>query len=294
MSISLETITQEYEFDCTARGHAITTLKAYRTALRQFIAFVNQHDVNTVDDLRTPIVRAFAAHCMRELSPGGAHARLRVVRSFLRWATQEGYFAQSPMDRVPMPRLSQKILDAVPPQDMRKMMNAAHASDTPLKYQALLAVLYDTGIRVSELHKLQLKDLLPSQCLFIREAKGGKDRVVPISRPTFKLLNNYIRNERPDSALPEIFLVDEISQYSNISIYKLLERLCRRAGTKRYSPHTFRRGFAVNYLRNGGDVFTLQRIMGHSTLTMTNRYAAMGTDDIQDVHRRASPMQALR
>lgn len=294
MRMTLETIKQEYEFDCLSRGHSSNTMRAYKTALRQFLEFALLNEAEYADQLTTLVIRSFAAHCMNQLSAAGAHARLRVVKSFLRWATEEGYFPVNPMERVKMPRLKQKVLDAVSAQDMKRLLLAASQSATPLKYQALLAVLFDTGVRVSELNNLELRDILPTQCLMVREGKGGKDRVVPISRPTLKLVNRYLRDERPDSPLPFLFLVNEESGYSNVSVYKLLERLCRRAGVKRDGPHAFRRGFAVNYLRNGGDQFTLMRVLGHTNTTMTNRYAVLNTNDVQDVHRRASPMNALR
>lgn len=294
MHLSLDALIQEYEFDCIGRGHSANTLNAYRNALKQFRLYSEAQGVTELTGITPLLVRGFAAASMKALSPGGAHTRLRVLRALLRWATDEGYFERSPMERVPMPRLPKKVLDAVTPQDMRKLLLAAQASQNPMKLQALLALLYDTGLRISELCGLELLDLLPSQRLLVREGKGARDRVVPVSRHTLKLLNRYIEKERSDTALPNLFLVDEAAPYDRQSAYKLLERLCKRAGVKRYGPHCFRRGFAVNFLRNGGDVFTLQRILGHSSLEMTRRYAAMTTDDLQDVHRRASPMSALR
>ena len=293
MRIHLETVIREYENDCISRGHSAHTMSAYSIALRQFRQHTEGLEAASCELITPAVVRSFAAESMKLLSAGGAHARLRVVRSFLRWATEEGYFDKNPMERVPMPKLPQKVLDAVTPQDMKKLLKEAQKSTTPLKYQALLAVLYDTGLRVSELWSLEMRDVLPNQCFFVRDGKGGKDRVVPVSRLTLKAVQQYVKQERDTTSLPQLFVVNQHTPYSNVTVYKWLERLCRRAEVKRYGPHCFRRGFAVNYLRNGGDVFTLQRIMGHSTLAMTNRYAAMTTDDLQDVHRRASPFSAL-
>lgn len=294
MQLTLDALIQEYEFDCISRGHSSNTMNAYRNALAKFRTYCDFNDVTTLSQITPPLIRGYAAESMKVLSPGGAHARLRVLRSMLRWATDEEYFQRNPMERVPMPKLPKKMLDAVTPQDMRKLLVVAQASATPLKFQALLALLYDTGLRVSEVRNLELSDLLPSQRLLVREGKGAKDRVVPVSRHTLKLVYRYMEQERPETSLQVLFLVDDLTPYSNVTVYKLLERLCKRAKVKRYGPHCFRRGFAVNFLRNGGDVFSLQRILGHSTLAMTNRYAAMTTDDIQDVHRKASPMSALR
>ena len=293
MRIHLETVIREYENDCISRGHSPHTISAYRIALRQFRQHAEGLEAAFPELVTPAVVRSFAAESMKLLSAGGAHARLRVVRSFLRWAKEEEYFEKNPMERVPMPKLPHKVLDAVTPQDMKMLLREAQKSTTPLKYQAMLAVLYDTGLRVSELWALELRDVLPTQCFFVRDAKGGKDRIVPFSRQTLKLVQQYVKQERESTSLPSLFVVNVQTPYSNVSIYKWLERLCSRAGVKRYGPHCFRRGFAVNYLRNGGDVFTLQRIMGHSTLAMTNRYAAMTTDDLQDVHRRASPFSSL-
>ena len=90
-----------------------------------------------------------------------------------------------------------------------------------------------------------------------------------------------------------MLLADAETPLNGDSLKQLLRRLCKAAQIEEYSPHTFRRGFAVNFLRGGGDVFTLQRILGHATLEMTNRYAVLQAEDLKDVHRVASPLSNL-
>ena len=143
------------------------------------------------------------------------------------------------MARVALPKLPRMILKAVGPEDIKLLMKVAQRSRHPLRDRALLAVLYDTGLRVSELCALHLRDIQPGGRLTVREAKGKQSRIVPVSRVTLRHLHHYIQSERPDSVLPEVFLTTLESAMNRDPVKQLLERLCRAAGTEIYTPHCF-------------------------------------------------------
>ncbi|MDO4264230.1 MAG: tyrosine-type recombinase/integrase [Deinococcus sp.] len=276
------------------RGHSPNTLAAYRSALGKFAEYAAEQGVTTVGGVTRQLLRAYAAEVGGTLNPGGAHARLRPLKTFFTWLEDDEVLDRSPMRRVSLPKLPKYILPAVTREDMGLLLSAARESNHPLRDRAILVLLYDTGVRASELCGIRLEDLQPGGRLDISRAKGSRSRMVPISRTALRHINRYLKQERPKAQETALFLSRTGEPMNRNTVKQLIERLCRAAGTKRYSPHAFRRGFAVNYLRNSGDVFTLQRILGHTTLEMTNHYVVMQVEDLKEAHRRASPVDRLR
>ncbi|WP_353885726.1 tyrosine-type recombinase/integrase [uncultured Deinococcus sp.] len=275
---------------CRQKGHSQNTIAAYRNSLEKFMAYAHAQQVTRAEGVTRPLLRGYAEMVSEAMSPGGAHARLRPLKTFFNWLEADEVIDKSPMRRIPLPKLPRKILPAISPQEVQALLGVARQSRHPLRDSALVGVLYDTGLRVSELCGLALTDIQPGGRLEVREAKGGRSRIVPISRTALKLISRYVSQERPATSMLHLFLLDAETPVNRDSVKQLLGRLCKSADIASYSPHAFRRGFAVNFLRNSGDVFTLQRILGHSSLEMTNRYAVLQVDDLKNVHIRASPL----
>ena len=294
MKLILRDQMQDFLDDCQQKGHSRNTLGAYRNALWKFTEYAAQHGAVNVEDVTRALLRQYAASLSSELSPGGAHARLRPLKTFFTWLEADELIARSPMRRVTLPKLPTQLLPAVGPEEVQRLMRAAGQSRHPLRDRALLAVLYDTGVRVSELCGLQCQELQSGGRLEVKQAKGSRARVVPISRAAVRHVTRYLQDERPESPLGEVFLCHPDAAMNRNTVKQLLERLCKVADIEPVSPHAFRRGFAVNYLRNAGDVFSLQRILGHRSLEMTNRYAVLNTEDLRSMHRQASPLTALQ
>lgn len=122
--------------------------------------------------------------------------------------------------------------------------------------------------------------------------KGSRERFVPLGFKARRALLKYINRYRPESLYREIFLTQQGTPMTRNCLTMLFRRLSRRSGIKCF-PHKLRHTFAVSYLRNGGDIFTLQRILGHSSLEMVRRYVTLADGDVQRVHERASPMDRL-
>lgn len=285
----------EFLSDCEARGHSRNTLTAYRNALRFFVDFFAERQLKDMADLTPALLREYSLHCSSTLKAGGAHARMRPVKTFLKWSYAEELLPRDLTKRLPMPKLPREPQAAVRKSEFMQLLEAARRhSRKPLRDIAILTLLIDTGLRATEAMRLELSDIKSNGVIEVRYGKGGKSRLVPVERPTLRAIRAYVATERPNSADTAVIFLAEGEPMSRKSLDKLLERLCQAAGVKRFSAHTFRRGFAVQFLQNGGDVFTLQRIFGHTSLEMTNRYAQLLTDDIKNIHRRASPLRQLQ
>lgn len=153
----------------------------------------------------------------------------------------------------------------------------------------LTLLLLDTGCRITEALTLRVRDLDLENMLLTLQGKGGKQRIIPFSFGLRKALYRFITDfgRNPDSLL---FGTRENTRVNRMTALRGVKLLCERLG---FTPpartlHAFRHTFAVNYLRRGGSVFHLQKVLGHSTLEMTRRYANLVTADLQAVHERVS------
>jgi integrase/recombinase XerD len=150
-------------------------------------------------------------------------------------------------------------------------------------------LLLDTGLRIEEALSLQHEDMDLDNCLIRVHGKGQKQRQVPFSMELRRILWKYIHAvaQHPQAFLFSTRVGGKLSQRNMLRYFKLLGQKLHIDGV-RFSFHTLRHTMAVNYIRNGGDVFRLQRILGHATLEMTRRYVNLQTADLREVHNKLS------
>jgi site-specific recombinase XerD len=139
---------------------------------------------------------------------------------------------------------------------------------------------------------------LVQRCLKVH-GKGDKERIVPVGVTVQKVIAKYINKYRPQPIYPlsnNLFLTRDGMPLTPNRVQSIIESYANKAEIKgvRASPHTFRHTFAISYLRNGGDIFTLQRILGHETLDMVRNYVTLAQADLQEAHLRCSPMDNLK
>lgn len=156
----------------------------------------------------------------------------------------------------------------------------------------LMVLILDTGLRISEVIELRLDQIdFPAGVLRVM-GKGGKERQVPFGATSKQALWNYMarRGEVPDQGL--LFVNRFGGKLCRIWVQQTMRFLARRVGITgvRVSPHTLRHTFAINYVRNGGDAFSLQRILGHSSLDMVKIYVSLADQDVAALYRKFSPM----
>jgi site-specific recombinase XerD len=167
---------------------------------------------------------------------------------------------------------------------------SANTRPTALRDRAIILTLVDTGMRASELCNLRIYDADLRNHQITVQGKGKKERIVAISPRTAQLLWRY-RSSRPDAKpTAHLFVVRYDRPFNRTVLGRLLKRIGKRAGVLNVHPHRFRHTFAIAFLRNGGNVYVLQRMLGHSSLDMVKRYLAIAQADVQDAHRDASPV----
>lgn len=236
----------------------------------------------------------------RGLSPGGEHAILRAVRGMLRWAFDEELITHDPTLKMKFPSLPSTPPPAVQPHEVQALLAVVKGWRHPLRDHAMLLTLYDTGLRTGELVALRVSDVdLVKGVIHVRAdtAKREKARIVPVGTKAARAITRYERHERKpaNQFVEQLFLSRDGTPMGHSVLGQLLNRLAIAAKIPRENcaPHAWRRGFAVEFLRAGGDVFALQQILGHASLQMTRRYSTYLPEDLQRVHLRASPADRL-
>jgi site-specific recombinase XerD len=250
--------------------------------------------------MRPPVVRqwlvAISARHDPPLAPSSVAGRVRTLRAFGSWLEREFDLPNNPLRGVPVPRVPEQLVRSLREPEIRALLAAIDGSEQPDRDRALVLLLLDTGIRLSEAAGLSVHDvdLLEGRCRVM--GKGSKERVVPVGRKARRAVRQMLARRGNPGASAPLFVGSDGRPLAPHGIQQVMRRLSARADLSvRCSPHILRHTFARSFLQNGGDVFSLQRILGHSpsSLQVTRRYVDLLDDDLREIHRIASPVDRL-
>jgi integrase/recombinase XerD len=233
---------------------------------------------------------------MREkgLKPTGCNSVIRAINAYLHWSAAGSEMKCSPACkhlRIAQIKEPQLILPTLTAAHVKRLVNWKPKSKVfwQRRLHLLNLLLLDTGCRIGEALRIRVRDIDLDNLLLTLEGKGRKERIVPFSFELRRVIFRYIAdfNRRPDNLL---LATRNETPIGRRVVLRTVKNLCKRLG---FNPpartlHSFRHTFAVNYLRRGGSVFHLQKVLGHSTLEMTRRYANLTTEDLQRVHQSIS------
>lgn len=271
---------------------AVSTRGWYRRRLAAFCQFAGPVALEDVD-LTT--IRAFRAELVdRELSVHYIHGCQRALRRFFAWLVDEGLATRNVAKDIPLIRLPPQPPKALSDDDLMRFLERLPQED--VRDRAIILLLADTGCRVGGLCSLTVDALdLPNRSAMVTE-KGQRGRRIYFTTHTAETLALYL-SVRPENDSPALFLSRSGSPLTTNGVRLMLERVGKRAGVKgRCNAHSFRHAFARSFLRNGGNLAALGRILGHSPgSAVTARYYAVWDDrELQEYHERYSPLAKVR
>jgi len=232
----------------------------------------------------------------RPLSAATIHATFRATRTLLRFLTTEGLLPSNSLVGVAPPRTPEPLAHALTADEARRLLRAPNRrSWYGLRDAALLGVALDCGLRLSELTGLRDEDVCwEDTTVRVVSGKAGRERLVPVGRRARRLLGQWVRR-RGDTPGGLVFPTRQGGRLAHRQIQRMVKRCAALAGLdpRRAHPHALRHSFATLYLRNGGDVESLRRCLGHRTHAMTARYVALQTADLVEAHAAVSPVDRL-
>jgi len=295
--LSFDEAVRVFMLFCKSKGLAWRTLETYEFALgglRQFLLESSDLlDTPNRDELRT-----YIAHLLEKgLARTTISIRMRAIRCFCRFLAREGLVESNPMTNVAIPKVPEKYPEILTVEQIKRLLAAAKsASWTGVRNYAMITTFLDTGMRLSELINLELEDVdLTNWSIRIRNGKGGKERYVFMGRGLFRALRNWL-NLRGVTFLETAYFVTRNGNRHDLrNVERIIERVACRAGLVgiRVTPHILRHTFATHYIKNGGDPFSLQRILGHSDIKTTMIYVNLAGVGLREAHAKASPVDRL-
>jgi len=223
-----------------------------------------------------------------------------VLSCFFSWLVSEDFITENPMAKIRVSKPKPKVVTPYSPEEIRRMLavcdfDYAHgAKFLGSRNRAMILMLLDTGIRLSELTGMHVVDIDAESGKFKVLGKGRKERTVRLGKTARKALWRYLMH-RPQNKSSELWLTEEGKPLNLSGVQSMVKRLKQRAGVNSSgSVHRFRHTFALDFLRADKNVFNLQYLLGHSDLDMVRRYtAALGMEDALKAHEKASPADAL-
>ena len=253
------------------RGASEDTVKDYEGDLKAFFSELGERHLTeelTSDDLERFLTRQSAA--------GYATAtllrRYSAVRHFLSYLKEEGLY-EGEVERLPLPKKERRLPDVLTYEEVEALLEAPDIS-TPrgLRDKTMLETMYATGLRVSELLSIRIKDLDLEEGTIKVKGKGSKERVVNFGPYVGEYLNLYL-GKRKNQKNPYLFPGPKGKPLTRVHFYKTVRSYASKAGIARpVSPHTLRHSFATHLLENGADLLAVQRMLGHSKIATTQIY----------------------
>lgn len=278
--------------DCRIRGLKQGTVYFYASKFSVFREFLREHNQSDITAITPEVLRAFLASLTESgHNAGGVHAFYRSLRTFFRWYENEAEPAnwRSPLRNIKPPTVPEQRLAPVELGVVRKMIDTCDTTLLGLRDNAIMTVLLDTGMRASELIALNITDInLVTGIMFIGHGKGDKPRTVVAGKKTRKAIRNYLRARNDNH--PAFILSDTSERLTYWGLNLMLKRRAELARVPKPQLHAFRRAFALECLRAGMNVYSLQRLMGHADLSVLKRYLALTDEDLIFAHSTASPV----
>lgn len=270
------------------RGASPHTIRAYRRDLQTFFA-------TTPDMLATPAdIRSFlAGQLIDGLQKSTASRRLSSLRSFFRFMHAEGALEVNPAKLVNAPKLPAPLPRFLTIDEIFSMIAAPEGEGfSEVRNRAILELLYSSGLRVSELAGLELADTNLDDAMLMVRGKGKKERLVPVGRKAITALRAYLplrmALKSPHGA---VFLNSRGGALSDRSIRRIVVGYARRLMLSgKVSPHTIRHTFATHLLHGGADLRVIQELLGHSSLSTTQKYTHLDIAQLMDIYDKSHPL----
>jgi integrase/recombinase XerD len=284
------------------RGFSINTLQGYRTDLDKLLVFLRRDgraDPTSVTRADVPALLGFLHQ--QHLSPASVARCLAAWRGFYRFLINEAVTDRDPFVNIAAPHAPKRLPKALPFSDVERLLDApgrqwraGWRQPEALRDDAMLEVMYGTGLRVSELVALELHAINLTAGFLRAFGKGAKQRVVPLGEFAITKLHTYLERARPALAKGRpsnrLFVTRSGRGLTRQGFWKLLARHARAVGLRRkISPHMLRHSFATHLLERGADLRVVQTLLGHSDIATTQIYTHVERARLKRLHQQHHP-----
>lgn len=293
----------KYQEAMQVRGYRSTTIRKRDSSLRRFIAWCDERSIDHPNQVTKPILERYQKHLFhyrqdndKALSARTQNQYITSIKQFFRYLAQENYLLFNPASELRMMKQVTSLPVVLSEVEIANLMEQPELSKAEgIRDRAILELFYSTGIRRSELCRLVLQDLsLSRKTVFIRQGKGGKDRLIPVGERAVYWLDKYVNGVRSQFLLDihqqSLFLNDYGDVFRGTKVGDKVKRYMRKADIDvPGSCHLLRHAMATHMLENGAETRFIQAMLGHASLSTTQIYTHVSIRKLQEVHKETHP-----
>jgi integrase/recombinase XerC/integrase/recombinase XerD len=308
MTITLVNLIDMFTAAKEVENKSKATVKWYRHMLLKYVAFIGGDarlsDLNLANarqfiaSLQARDVR-YSGHPLLPEQKGGLsahsiHGYVRTLRVFSAWLMDEGFTPTDVLIKLKRPKLPETLIEVLTDTEVGVLLKALNpGTHMGSRLQAIIYLLYDTGIRAAELCTLTMDNLDLVEGVLKVKGKGNKERIVPFGAVTKKALMRYTQLYRVEGKSNLVFTTNEGDGVTYTALAHMLARLGKRCDIPRLHAHLFRHSFACRYLLNGGDLVSLRKILGHTDVKTTEMYLKLTDANVVSRYHAFSPVDRL-
>jgi integrase/recombinase XerD len=278
------------------RGLSPRTIAAYRHDVVRLAEWLTAKGVGGAAGAGVAELREYAYQLKdRGLQPTSIRRNLAAIRTYFAFLIAEGLILADPTERIDLPRTTRRLPNVLNREEVERLLEAPDPGDALYwRDKALLEFAYASGVRVSELIGVKVRDVDVEEGFALVFGKGSRERLVPVGRAALRAMLVYRREVRPRLARSgsegTLVLNARGRPLSRMGVWKILRRQVERAGIgKRVSPHTLRHSFATHMLEGGADLAAVQELLGHADISTTQVYTHVEREYLREVHRQFHP-----
>ena len=295
----MEEVLVEYQhYLVSEKMKSLNTVKSYSSDLENYLYYLNEKlNISEVEYITTEDIKKYLVYLKKLGYTATSSSRaLSAIKSFHKFLFLERRTKINPAINLTSPKLEKKLPTVLSIDEVLKLLNSIEPN-TPyeMRNEAMIELVYATGLRVSELVNLKLTNLHLTNKMISTIGKGNKERLVPINDYAAKILRKYLLEARPKLVIPSkeqgyVFLNNQGTALSRQSFFLILKDLSKKAGiTKEVSPHTLRHSFATHLLEAGTDLRLIQEMLGHEDISTTQVYTHLSNQRLKEIYKGAHP-----
>jgi integrase/recombinase XerC len=283
----------------TEKNLSINTRESYRKDIRQFVGFLNLQgsgvNVDTVTnyDIRRFVVSLYGSHV-----PASVARKVSSLKGFFRFLKKRKWLDTDPTQGVSAPKIPKKLPNFLSVDEVFHLLKEGVEDDPlTLRNRAILELTYSSGLRVSEVVSLNVHDIDTSLQLVRVQGKGGRERIVPVGEKALSAIHTYLPGRkvlmryRKDGLIPRALFLNRFGgRLTARSIERMIKVFARKHGlARKVNPHALRHSFATHLLGAGADLRSIQEMLGHASLSTTQKYTHVSLERLMQVYDKSHP-----
>lgn len=272
------------------KKYSSNTIESYRHDLARYYQFNMEHHIGLHDIKKENIKQYLKALKEAKMSDKSISRNISSIRTFYKFLLVEKIILNNPIELIELPKTKKSLPNVLSIEEVDRLLDIAVVDPFTSRNKAMLELMYATGLRVSELVNLKVKDIDLEEALVKTMGKGNKERVIPIGDYALHAIEHYLTYDR-DQLLKRrindsLFLNNHGNQLTRQGFFKILKKLAKEKEiTTNFSPHTLRHSFATHLLNGGADLRSIQELLGHSDISTTQIYTHVSNELLKENYK---------